>query len=1167
MENSYRMNLNQHVLTVGKHSFAGLFPGRYVIRVAPYDGVDFSRLCLIFSGQGSAFPGMFAHEYRTLTEIRQRIDEADELASRISLPPISSYLTNTSTVTGQELVKLRNLSLFSIQVALTDYLNSHNIQPTMVTGFSMGEMAALVAAGIVSFPDMFMILHYRDHCAPPANELGFMIAVSAEKDAITEALIGTAYNFSNFCSPSQTVISTSHKDLLSIRKQLKAAKLPAKLLKEVPQPYHSPLLATVSRQVQAYIEEQKFNFQLPVIPLYSSVTDELITAHNFSGEYVAGLIARQLITPVDFISQIKAIYHHRCHAFMEVGPGDTFVGFAHEILHGEDHKIRSLNECFPVLKTNPIVAELDLSTNKFFAILRDIIGRVTGYKIEKITIEDKFQEDLGIDSIKKADILISVMKESTIGHLPFSNLAGVKSLRDAVTMLSDAEQHAPANPMVTLPNTTAFYRYVKTWRSTPFPAPYKSSSSSYHSLILNLNEIMTGKYDLVKEVNDHITHCPNNYRVLIILQSIDPDIALSPGSFAQSLSHLMNVIVTFRNLTPILKNVEIDLALITLETGHPIHRGLSAFFMAMRKELSKFYFKSISISTAHTSDICRQIAEREFQDPFSVETRHDQFQRFVAVWQLAPLAFEGTGITDGKTIVAFGGASGITYSLLLNLCRLEQPIIHLVGRRAESDPVVATNLMSLRHLNPEIHYHSCDAGDHVQVAELLKQIRDRHGHIDTIINGTGVEVSRKLIDREDREIEAELRGKLGPVWAILDAVEMVAPRLFINFSSVVAQCGNAGQTVYSYANALSDYLLEEFNRRQDRTRAIAIDWPPWDGVGMTANLGIKESLRQFGLSLLSESRACELFHHELSGGTNGIISYANPADGMKYTLPLKGYHRLKPLLGELQAEMFFVKHYVLTSDRYLLDHQIDGICYVPAAVGIGTFIALAALHDSSYNHLRNFQIHNPIMVKSDPVNCRLEAQVMNRGNDPSEVPAITMTLNSPIPHFSADAFMTREFEATIPMISLLSNKPTEMGTIYGPNGFFHGPTFQTIHECRIGINGLLAASVDNDKLLPIHSLYYFDRLIQWLDTAFQILALNALQNHGVMAIPVSVDEIQWHWDYSIADRISVIPTSMTKVDSAVTGDVIVVNATAQPLLRLQGIILAVIKKTDSMSRL
>ncbi len=61
----------------GKNFFTGQFYGKYSVSFKKYEGIDFSRKCFVFSGQGSAHQGMFKDEFLANEIIRKRFEQAD----------------------------------------------------------------------------------------------------------------------------------------------------------------------------------------------------------------------------------------------------------------------------------------------------------------------------------------------------------------------------------------------------------------------------------------------------------------------------------------------------------------------------------------------------------------------------------------------------------------------------------------------------------------------------------------------------------------------------------------------------------------------------------------------------------------------------------------------------------------------------------------------------------------------------------------------------------------------------------------------------------------------------------------------------------------------------------------------------------------------------------
>jgi len=124
----------------------GYYFGSYNILMDEYLGVDFSRRCFVFPGQGAAFPGMFKNEYFNFETIREKFEKADLMALKFGLQKISDYILNPEDLKKETLPIVRNLALFTLEVALHEFFVSKKIVPKIVTGHSFGEYAALVAS-------------------------------------------------------------------------------------------------------------------------------------------------------------------------------------------------------------------------------------------------------------------------------------------------------------------------------------------------------------------------------------------------------------------------------------------------------------------------------------------------------------------------------------------------------------------------------------------------------------------------------------------------------------------------------------------------------------------------------------------------------------------------------------------------------------------------------------------------------------------------------------------------------------------------------------------------------------------------------------------------------------------------------------------------------------
>lgn len=65
---------------------------RVAFQLKPYKGIDFSRLGLLFGGQGQMVPGLMADEARTLPLFVAHFKELDELAEKAGCGKPSDFL-------------------------------------------------------------------------------------------------------------------------------------------------------------------------------------------------------------------------------------------------------------------------------------------------------------------------------------------------------------------------------------------------------------------------------------------------------------------------------------------------------------------------------------------------------------------------------------------------------------------------------------------------------------------------------------------------------------------------------------------------------------------------------------------------------------------------------------------------------------------------------------------------------------------------------------------------------------------------------------------------------------------------------------------------------------------------------------------------------------------
>jgi len=94
-----------------------------------------------------------------------------------------------------------------------------------------------------------------------------------------------------------------------------------------------------------------------------------------------------------------------------------------------------------------------------------------------------------------------------------------------------------------------------------------------------------------------------------------------------------------------------------------------------------------------------------------------------------------------------------------------------------------------------------DVTDRARVDEVVKQVLERFGRIDVLVNNAGITQDARLqkmtIEQFDRVIDVNLRGVFHCSQAVADAMVRQGSGVILNASSVVGVYGNFGQTNYA----------------------------------------------------------------------------------------------------------------------------------------------------------------------------------------------------------------------------------------------------------------------------------------------------------------------------------------------------------------------------------
>jgi [acyl-carrier-protein] S-malonyltransferase len=219
--------------------------------------------------------------------------------------------------------------LRALEAALADE-GGATLEPEFVAGHSVGEYAALVAAGVVSADDALRLVGRRGELMAAAHVEGGMSAViGLDRAAVADAVAAVASPadlvVANDNAPGQVVISGTKQALLDAEPVLRTAGARRVIPLPVSGPFHSPWMSEASDAMAEALEGVEWSDAR--IPIVSNVTGEPET----EATKIRNLLAEQVRSPVEWVTSVQAMTGAGVTTFVECGPGSALTGMVKRI--------------------------------------------------------------------------------------------------------------------------------------------------------------------------------------------------------------------------------------------------------------------------------------------------------------------------------------------------------------------------------------------------------------------------------------------------------------------------------------------------------------------------------------------------------------------------------------------------------------------------------------------------------------------------------------------------------------------------------------------------------------------------------------------------------------------------------------------------------------------
>jgi acyl transferase domain-containing protein/acyl carrier protein/NAD(P)-dependent dehydrogenase (short-subunit alcohol dehydrogenase family) len=546
----------------------------------------------------------------------------------------------------------------------------------------------------------------------------------------------------------------------------------------------------------------------------------------------------------------------------------------------------------------------------------------------------------------------------------------------------------------------------------------------------------------------------------------------------------------------------------------PLGGAVTGFTKTYKREQPDVLVKAVDFETGRAAvDIADLLIAETLRDPGAVEIGHAEGQRWTVGLEERPAGNGEQGMTlDKNTVFVVTGAAGsIVSAITTDLAKASGGTFHLLDLIPEPDPsnpdlkrfvtdkdglkrdlfariqargeratpamverelagleraqAAQTAIDAVRAAGGTAYYYGVNMTDGEAVARVVANVRERSGRIDVLLHAAGIERSHALPDKDPREFDLVFDVKSDGCFHLLRAIGDMPLRSIVGFSSIAGRFGNAGQADYSAANDLFCKIASSFRTTRPATRALAIDWTAWGGIGMATRGSIPKVMEMAGIDMLPPQAGVPWIRRELTaGGNDGEVVVAGKLGvllkewdrdgGLEQSRLPRGPMTSGAARMDLNGRLTIETSLDPKVQGFLRDHAIDGTPLLPGVMGIEAFaetaVAIApgwhveAVEDVDFLAPLKFYRSEPrtvtVAAEFHPENGGLVARCGLTGerNLPNQAsPQVTT-------HFTGRVRLAKTPRETAagPVPGSLDEPAIQSADIY--RLYFHGPAYQVL---------------------------------------------------------------------------------------------------------------------------
>ena len=816
-----------------------------------------------------------------------------------------------------------------------------------------------------------------------------------------------------------------------------------------------------------------------------------------------------------------------------------------------------------------------------------VVAEKTGYPPETIGLDLDLEADLGVDSIKRVEILSATTERAPgLPKLDAAKMATLRTLRQIVAYLENADPtpatHAPV--IATSPITRSVVRAV------PTSALGLATPGLLGARRLVVTDEGTGVAPALvallveRGCNAAVVEAvPPDADAVVLLHGLadghDPASATSASREAFRAARTIARRFTDEGGTLVsVQDTGGDFGLSGSERAWLAAPSALARTAALEWPRATVRSLDVERGARPPGDVARAILAELLDGGLELAVGlRANGERITLTLTEGAVADGPVRVDPRSVVVASGGARGVTAACLVALAKSSRCRIALLGRTAPGlDPCagvpderlktallelakargetiaplelarradqvranreIERNVAAIRAAGGEARYIAVDVADREAVSVALEEVRKAWGPITGVVHGAGVLADKLLVDKRDEQWERVYTTKVSGLEALLSATRDDELAFVVLFSSVAAVHGNPGQSDYAMANEVLDKVAALEQARRPRALVRSIAWGPWDG-GMVDD-GLRARFAERGVSLLSIEEGTRRFLEELRGGGTetevvigaGRLAASSPRD--------------------LVAEVVVSRE----TYPYLDAHRVDGAVVVPVALVLEWFARAAyafhpELHLGAIRDLKVLRGIRPTGFDGRGDRYVVTAHQIANGSDAT----LALELSAPDgrKHYAAVC----ELRRARPTATKTWSEPVALvpfaRELYDGTTLFHGAAFHAIERIEGTTPTMVSARLVGARARAWTGAFELDPLL--LDAGLQLALVWTEQQLGSAGLPTSIGNVVVHTRGPVHGRVRALLTGGASTADRTTSSVAFHDESGALVAELSGI--------------